>query len=109
MWCDYYIEKKIYIYYNDNTSYFISVNKKRGYYTDDNDFIMNTNIENSNLTEWEKVKQYHLTPSITPLIIYNNHSFTNIYVSNEYKALLEYEMIYDDIKDIVILEERYES
>lgn len=118
MGCDYYIEQRLCIYYNDNTSYCISLDRERGYYSDTDiydDFIMNSNIENSNLTEWEKNKQYHLTPKTVPLIIYNNHTFINIYVSNQYKAMLEFEMInndyktWNDIKDIVILEERYEK
>ena len=76
---------------------------------------MISDIENSKLTEWEKNKQYHLTPKTKPFIIYNNHTFTNIDVSNKYKSMLEFEMInnidqnWDDIKNIVIYEERYKS
>ena len=117
MGCDYYIEQCLCIYYNDNTSYYISLDRERGYYSDTDiydDFIMISDIENSKLTEWEKNKQYHLTPKTKPFIIYNNHTFTNIDVSNKYKSMLEFEMInneyktWNDIKDIVILEERYE-
>jgi len=117
MGCDYYIEQNLCITYNDNSCYYINLDKKRGYYSDTDiydDFIMNTTIENSNLTEMEKNKQYHLTPKTTPFTIYNNHAFTNIDVSNKYKSMLEFEMMHndyntwDDIKDIVIVEERYQ-
>ena len=117
MGCDYYIEKNLCITYNDNSCYFINLEKERGYYTYIDmydDFIINTTIENSNLTEREKNKQYHLTPKTKPFTIYKNHDFTNIDVSNKYKAMLEFEMmhhdynVWDDIKEIVIVEERYE-
>ena len=117
MGCDYYIEQNLCITYNDNSCYYINLDKKRGYYSDTDiydDFIMNTTIENSNLTEREKNKQYHLTPKTEPFTIYNNHAFTSIDVSNKYKAMLEFEMrhhdynAWDSIKDITIVEERYE-
>lgn len=118
MGCDYYIEERLCINYNDNSSYCINLDRRRGYFSDtdiyDDDFIMNITIENSNLTNWEKNKQYHLTPTEIPVVIYTNHTFTNIYISNQYKSMLEFEMInndyktWDDIKDIEISEERYE-
>lgn len=115
MGCDYYIEQRLYINYNNNTSYCINLDRKRGYYTDTDiydDFIENIKIENSNLTKCEKNKKYHLTPKVIP--IYSNHTFTNIYVLNQYKTILEFKMInndyktLDDINNIVMLEERYE-
>ena len=114
MGCDYYIEHNLCIYYNDNTSNSINLNRERGYYTDYDDFIMSIRDETSGMSEWKKMKQYHLTPKAVPFLIYENHSFVNIYVSDKYKAMLEYEMInhdyktWDDIKDIVLQEERYE-
>jgi hypothetical protein len=115
MVCDYYIEERLCVYYNDNSCYCIELNKKRGYYTDTdifNDFMIDMDIENSNLTELEKNIQYHLKP-ISPFIIYNNNAFTNIHILNKYKDLLESVIInidyktWDDITEIVLLEERY--
>ena len=115
--CDYYIEQRLYINYNDGC-YCINLHRKTGYYTYTdiyNDFIMGKTIENNKLSELEKIKQYHLTPKTKPFIIYNNHTFTNIDVSNKYKAMLEFEITnnyyktWDDIKNIVFLEERYEK
>ena len=114
MGCDYYIEKRLCIHYSDNSSKYININRERGYYSDYNNYIIDPDIENSNLTEWEKIKKYHLMPSSIPVLIYTNNSFTDIYVSNEYKEILEHEMIYyggktwDHIKNIEILEKRYE-
>lgn len=117
MWCDYYIEKRLYINYNDNSSYCINLHRERAYYCDTdfyNVFNMDTNIENSNLTEWEKIKKYHLTPKSNPIVIYTNHTFTDTDVSNQYKGILEFEMTnihyktWNDIKDILVLEKRYE-
>jgi len=116
MWCDYYIEERLSIYYNDNSCYRIKLNRERGYYSDIyDDFIIDINIENSNLTEWEKIKKYNLTPRAKPYIIYNNHIFNNICLSKKYKKIIDFVMInndyktWDDIKEIVISEERYES
>jgi len=115
MGCDYYIEHNLCIYYNDNTTNCINLQRDRGYYYDNYDsYIINTQNQDAELSEWEKLKKYQLTPRIVPTVIYTNHSFTNTYVSNQYKEILEYEMInndyktWDDIKDIVIMEERYE-
>jgi hypothetical protein len=115
MGCDYYVEHNLCIHYNDNTSNCINLKRDRCYYYDNYDsYIINTQKQDVTLSEWQKLKKYHLTPRTVPTIIYTNHSFANIYVSNQYKELLEYEMInndyktWDDIKDIVIVEERFE-
>ena len=114
MSCDYYIEQLLCIFFNDKRCYCMNLRRERGYYTEYDDFIMNVNTQNSNLTEWEKIQKYHLTPKETPLIIYTNHSYINEYVANKYERMVEFEMIHNidqnwcDIKDIVLYEERYE-
>jgi hypothetical protein len=114
MGCDYYIEHNLRIYYNDNNIYTINLNRERGYYSDYDDFIMNLRNEANGISTREKMKEYYLTPKAIPFLIYTNHSFVNTYVSDKYKAQLEFEMMnndyktWNDIKDIVILEERYE-
>ena len=119
MGCDYYIETNLCIFYKDNTSNYVNLIRDRGYFTDCDDFIMNmeqrVSLKNNKMTEWEKIKQFHLLPRTLPIIIYTNHSFTNNYLLNEYKEIIEFEMTnndyttWDDIKEIVILEERYEQ
>ena len=107
MGCDYYIEKRLCIFYNDKSCYCMNLKTERGYY-------MNINTQSSNLTEWEKIQKYHLTPK-DPLIIYTNRSYINEYVEKKYQPMVEFEMIHNidqnwcDIKDIVVYEERYEE
>ena len=114
MGCDYYIETNLRIYYNDNMCSYISLDRERGYYSNYDNFIMKIRDEANNMSEWEKMKEYHLTPKAIPFLIYTNKSFVNEYLSNEYKKMIEFEIInndnknWDNIKDIVILEERYE-
>jgi hypothetical protein len=114
MGCDYYIEQNLYIHYNDNDSKCIRLRRDRGYYSDIyDDFIMNVKYQNSNMTEWEKIKEYHLEPRAQPYLVYTNNSFTNMYVLDRYQDMVKYEIVnynknWDDIKEIVILEERYE-
>jgi hypothetical protein len=118
MRCDYYIQQNLIIHFNDNSCGCIKLWRDRAYYSEIdifNHFMIDKNIENSNLTEWEKIKQYHLLPKSKPLIIYNNHTFTDADLSNQYKLMVEHRMnMYDsnrwnDIKHIIISEERYES
>jgi len=113
MGCDYYIEHNLCIFYNDNTSNSINLNREKGYYSDYDDFIMSIIDKSNSMSEWEKMKLYHLTPQAIPFSIYSNHSFNNEYLSNQYKDIIEFEMInndyktWEDIKNIIILEERY--
>ena len=111
MGCDYYIEYNLCITYNDNTSNYVTLNRERGYYSDYDDFIMSITNENNGISEWEKMKEYHLMPRLSPQIIYSNNTFTNVYVSKQYREKIEIEMYdfksWDDIKDVVFLEQRY--
>ena len=110
--CDYYIEQRLCIFYNDNNCYCINLGKERGYY---DNFVMNINNQTSNLTKWEKIQQHYLTPHTSAFIIYTNHSYINVNVADKYERMVEFEMInnidqnWDDIKNIVIYEERYKS
>lgn len=117
MGCDYYIQQNLIIRFNDNSCGCINLGRERAYYSDIdiyNDFIIDKNIETTNLTDWEKIKQYHLQPKAKPLIIYNNHTFTHADLSNQYKLMIQHRMnMYgsnrlNDIIDIIISEERYE-
>jgi hypothetical protein len=111
MGCDYYIEKNLCIYYNDDSSQYIRLERTRGYYSDYDYFTMNMLVNSEKISEWEKMKEYHLMPREIPTVIYNNNTFSNIYVSNQYKAMIEFNIMnyktWDDVKEIVILENRY--
>jgi len=114
MGCDYYIETNLCINYNDNMHSYINLNRERGYYSGYDNFIMKIRDEANNMSEWEKMKKYHLTPQAVPFLIYTNNSFVNEYVLRQYKEMVEFEIVnndyktWDEVKDIVILEERYE-
>lgn len=114
MGCDYYIEQRLCIYFNDNSCDCINLKRERGYYTDYDDFLMNINPLHTNLTEWERIQQHYLTPKASPVIIYTNRNYGNVYVANKYQEMIEnlfQSFIYkkwDDVKDIVLYEERYE-
>jgi hypothetical protein len=92
----------------------INLNRERGYYSGYDNFIMKIRDEANNMSEWEKMKEYHLTPQAVPFLIYTNNSFINEYLSRQYKEMVEFEIVNNDyktwdvVKDIVILEERYE-
>ncbi len=59
------------------------------------------------------LKEYHLKPKEMPCLIYSHGNFTNEELSKRYKMIVEHEMMnndymtWDDIKDIVVMEERY--
>lgn len=99
--CDYYIEKRLCIFYNDNSYYCMNLQRERGYY----DFM------DSNLTQPEKIQKY-LTPNSTQTV-YTNHKYINVHEENKYQAMVEYEMIHmdknwDNVKNITVYEMRYE-
>jgi len=113
MGCDYYIEKNLCIYYTDDSSYCLTLERERGYYSDYDDFIIDMMDNSEKISEWEKMKECHLIPREMPTVIYANNTFSNIYVANEYGRMIESQIInnhcktWDDVKEIVILEERY--
>ena len=118
MGCDYYIEQNLWINYNDKSRSYINLHRERGYYYDirDEDFDngLLANYRDTSDSLLEKLKKYHLRPKTEPFVIYANHTFTNVEYSHKYQAMLEFEMInhdyktWDDIKEIVIVEERFQ-
>lgn len=112
---DYYVEKNLYIYYKDNSIQSLNVKKdKRYYYELDRDRELNISSTDSCNEIREKLKKYHLEYVEPPVLVYSNNSFTNAELSKRYKMILEYEMTnhdykkWDDIKDVVLMEERYQ-
>jgi 3-dehydroquinate dehydratase len=114
MGCDYYIEKNLYIYYIDNSINYINLKKDRGYYYEITDDMVDIDFDAPSEQVRQRLKERHLEPVEMPCLIYSNHNFINDNVSNKYKMILEYEMMnhdyktWDDIKNIVVMEERYE-
>jgi hypothetical protein len=107
------IEKNLYIYYKDNSIHSLNIKKDRGYYYEITDDMVDIDFDAPSEQVRQRLKEYHLEPVEMPCLIYSNNNFINDNVSNKYKMILEYEMMnhdyktWDDIKNIVVMEERY--
>uniref|UniRef100_A0A6C0HZ00 Uncharacterized protein n=1 Tax=viral metagenome TaxID=1070528 RepID=A0A6C0HZ00_9ZZZZ len=118
MGCDYYIEQNLWIQYKDKSVNYINLCRERGYYYDihyedfDNGLLENYRDTSDSL--WEKLKEYHLRPKTEPVVIYANSTFTNVEYSHKYSEMLHYKILnhdcktWDDINEIVVVEERFE-
>ena len=102
MGCDYYIDKHLWIYDNDNiviTS--ICLAHDRGYFYDNDDD-----------DDSEKSIQEQLKPSMKPMLIYENNVFCKPAFESKYKSLvlqhLPKDKTWEDISKIVKRESRYE-
>jgi len=116
MGCDYYIEKNLYIYYtNEVLPFSLNLERDIGYYFEINDDKVLDILDNDDyIVKWKKLKKYHLEPRLNPVIIYSNNSFHDSYLAKKYKSMIEYEINYsykkwNDIKEMIIVEERYEK
>ena len=115
MGCDYYIEKNLYIYYKDNSIHSLNIKKDKGYFYEiHHDMSIDLSLYNSSEEVIKILKEHHLEPREIPSLIYSNNNFINDNVSKKYKMMLEYEMMnhdcktWDDIKHVVVMEERYQ-
>lgn len=110
MGCDYYIDKDLHIYfYNKNDYFLINLEHERGYFyeypydPDEEDYeqIMN-----------EMIKE-QLQPRMKPIVIYSNNTFTKPHFENKYKTMIESVINndlykdWDDVKEIIKVEDRY--
>jgi hypothetical protein len=110
MGCDYYIEKDLVIYYNDN-NYISSINlsSERGYFYD----INYDEDEEDYEKKYNESINKQLKPSMTPIIIYIDNNFNNESLEKKYKKIIEDELKKDNkkwesIKKIMKEEHRYE-
>jgi len=111
MECDYYIDKNLYIYDFDKIVFTsINLEHNRGYYSfypsldEDEDGYEN---------EYKEYVKSILEPSMNPILIYNNNSFTKIAYEIKYEKLIYYNlqicnMSWNDVLKIVKVENRYE-
>ena len=89
MGCDYYIDKDIIIYFQDNSRHSINVENERGYFYD----IDIDEDEDDYEKEYEKSIQTQLEPKMKPIILYTDHSFCNNAFELKYKNLIDYELL----------------
>ena len=107
MGCDYYIDKSLYIYdYQDIILSYINLEKTRGYYWYCKD-------EDELDYDYAAYIKEILEPSMEPIIIYINKSFTKLSFEKKYEKQIEYELkicnkTWDDVNKIIKKEERYE-
>ena len=107
---NYYIDKILYIRYNDDTYYSNIKLEHNNYYfsykLDEDEFYEDTDEIYKDLIKSE------LKPKMKPIMIYNNNRFNKLFYENKYKKFIEY-MIkeknkeWNDIREIVKVEERY--
>ena len=106
MGCDYYIQKMLRIYFEDDYLNCL-LDRERGYYF---------NIYDEDEEDYEtKVNEYRrkcLTPKMESILIYNNQ-FNNSTYETKYKSIVENFMkdcgrLFSDITKIIKLEVRYE-
>ena len=110
MGCDYYISKKIYIYFNNNYNNYLvfELSRTHGYYCYDYD--------EDELDYQEKMISYKeraLTPQMKSIILYENNNFNKSSYETTYKTLVEqkaekYGKKWEDISKIEKVEERFE-
>jgi hypothetical protein len=111
MGCDYYIDKDLHIYYNNDIIFSnINLEHERGYYwftssldEDEDDYEI----------EYLRYTKEMLEPRMKPIVIYSNNSFNKLSFENKYKKLIENEINlinkkWSDINEIIKIENRYE-
>ena len=108
MGCDYYIQKVLRIYFEDDDYLCFVIGTERGYYM---------NIYDEDEEEYEtKLNEYLkecLTPKMEPIILYNNGAFNKSTYETKYKSIVENFMkdcgkVFSDITKIIKVEDRYE-
>ena len=108
MGCDYYIYKKLYIYYkNDRNTTLILLEHDRGYF-----YEINIDEDEEDYEEKiEKSIQEQLEPKMKPISIYLNDVFCKPSFEEKYKSLilqhLPRDKVWEDIVKIVKKESRY--
>jgi len=109
MGCDYYINKNVYIYFQDNSRHYILLEQRRGYFYE----IDKDEDEEDYEEEYEKSIQKQLEPVMKPIILYKDHSFCNNAFETKYKNIIDYELskmgkTWDHVIKIIKSESRYE-
>ena len=113
MGCDYYILKKLHIYYDENENEYldIEVKRERGYFhEDDGDIDSDDETADQQVAEYI---QYILTPKMKPILIYDGQKWNKPETELKYKSILdnilkENHVLWEQIIKIIKVEERIE-
>ena len=111
MGCDYYVDKELNIYDNNNRIVsHINLEHEKGYYW----FISTLDKDEADYDK--QITTYikeTLEPKMEPIMIYSNHTFNKSSFENKYKTTIEYELnlinkTWNDVNQIIKVEKRYE-
>ena len=111
MSCDYYIDKDLDVYDNNNIIFsYINLEHERGYYWFGSLLDEDEDGYDNELSQYIKNT---LEPNMKPILIYSNNTFVKLSYENKYKKLIEddlklYKKTWNDIKKIIKVENRYE-
>jgi len=112
MGCDYYILKKLHIYYNENENEYLDIKVKteRGYFQDDG--MIDSDDENADQQVSEYIR-YILTPKMKPIILYDGTQWNKPETESKYKTIIEqslkeHKIYMTSVIKIVKVEERME-
>jgi len=108
MGCDYYIMKKLHIYFTENEYIAIEINRERGYYHEDG--LIDSDDENTE-DIWKEYIRFTLTPKMKPIVLYDGKNWNISKSETKYKKLvdtaIEKEKIsWEQIYQIVKVEKR---
>lgn len=108
MGCDYYILKKLHIYFAENEYLDIEINRERGYYHDDG--TIDSDDENAE-DLWNEYVRFTLTPKIKPIVLYDGKKWNIHKTETKYKKLIEtaiqeHKIAWEQILQIVKIEKR---
>jgi hypothetical protein len=112
MSCDFYIDKDLHIYNNDNTILsYINLEHERGYYWFSTTLDEDENEYNTKLLE---LIEEQLKSNMKPIVIYSNNKFNKLSFENKYKKIIEnelniYNKSWNDIHKIIKIENRYKK
>ena len=111
MGCDYYIDKSLYIYDHENKLIsYIRLEHNKGYYYYHS--LLDEDEDNYEKDYDEYIKD-QLEPSMKPIVIFINNTFSKLSFETKYKKLIDYELnlsskIWNDVNKIIKKEGRYE-
>ena len=111
MGCDYYIDKDLCIYDNDDEMLsYITLEHERGYYWFCSLLDEDEEGYDVELSQYIKNK---LEPNMKPIMIYNNNTFHKLLFENKYKKIIENELrilnkTWNNVNKIMKIENRYE-
>ena len=86
MGCDYYIYKKLHIYYNENEYLDIILHTERGYFHEDRIIDSDDESADQNFSEYIR---FTLIPKMKPNMIYDGKKWNNPETETKYKNIIE--------------------